>query len=122
MTQEQVSLSPMDASAGRDDEQQLILGAAQLILAEKRTFLSLMRTGIAVFALPLATISALIATSRYYEPAEVLELFIPVMLINAILIGLGAYLVVRAIRRIRRVDRQLADLKRSHPALAPYMD
>lgn len=122
MTQQPASQSPADAGAGHDGDEQLILGAAQLILAEKRTFLSLMRTGIAVFALPLATISALIATSRYYEPAEVLELFIPVMLINAVLIALGAHLVIRANRRIRRVDRQLADLKRSHPAIAPYMD
>jgi uncharacterized membrane protein YidH (DUF202 family) len=122
MTQEQVNLSPANAGAWHDGEEQLILGAAQLILAEKRTFLSLMRTGIAVFALPLATISALIATSKYYEPTEVLGLFIPVMLINAVLIALGAYLIVRAIHRIRHVDRQLADLKRSHRALAPYMD
>lgn len=122
MTQEQVNLFPADTGARHDGEEQLILGAAQLILAEKRTFLSLMRTGIAVFALPLATISALIATSKYYEPTDVLELFIPVMLINVVLIALGAHLVIRANRRIRRVDRQLADLKRSHPALAPYMD
>ena len=122
MTQEKVNLFPADASARHDGEEQLILGAAQLILAEKRTFLSLMRTGIAVFALPLATISALIATSKYYEPTDVLGLFIPVMLINAVLIALGTYLVIRANQRIRRVDRQLADLKRSHPALAPYMD
>ncbi len=108
--------------AARDDGEQLILGAAQLLLAEKRTYLSLMRTGIAVFALPLATTSALIATSGYYELTEVLSLFVPVVLISAILVALGAYLVIHAIRRIRRADHQLADLKRSHPGLAPYLD
>jgi len=121
MAEEQASRFPTDTSAGHDGDQ-LILGAAQLILAEKRTLLSLMRTGIAVFALPLATISALIATSRYYEPAEVLGLFIPVMLLNAVLIALGGYLVIHANRRIRHVDKQLADLKRSHPGLTPYLD
>lgn len=122
MVQERAELSPTDASAGHDEEEQLILGAAQLILAEKRTFLSLMRTGIAVFALPLATISALIVTSKYYEATEVLSLFVPVMLINAALIALGAYLNVHANRRIRHVDRQLTKLKRSHPALTLYLD
>jgi uncharacterized membrane protein YidH (DUF202 family) len=121
MAQERVNPFPTDASAGHDGEQ-LILGAAQLILAEKRTLLSLMRTGIAVFALPLATISALIATSKYYDATEVLGLFIPVMLINAVLIALGAYLIIHAIRRIRHVDKQLADLKQSHPELTPYLD
>ncbi len=105
----------------RNDDQ-LVLSAAQLILAEKRTFLSLMRTGIAVFALPLATISALIATSKYYELRKVLSLFLPVMIINAGLIVLGAYLIIRAIRNLRHADRLLADLRRSHPALTPYLD
>jgi len=103
------------------DDDQLILGAVQLILAEKRTFLSLMRTGIAVFALPLATISALIATSKYYEVLEVLTLFVPVMVINVALIALGAYLVTHAVRRIHRADAVLADLKRSHPTISPYL-
>ncbi len=105
-----------------DNDDQLVLGAAQLILAEKRTFLSLMRTGIAVFALPLATISALIATSKYYELEKVLSLFIPVMLINAGLVALGAYLIIRAMRRLRHADELLAEIKRSHPTLAPYLD
>lgn len=105
-----------------DNDQQLVLGAIQLLLAEKRTSLSLMRTGIAVFALPLAAISALIATSKYYEPGEVLGLFVPVMIINALLLGLGAYLINRAIRHMRHADRLLKDLKSSHPVLAPYLD
>ena len=36
----------------------------QLLLAEKRTSLSAMRTGIAIFAFPLSVLSVLIATSR----------------------------------------------------------
>jgi hypothetical protein len=105
-----------------DEDERLVLGAVQLILAEKRTFLALMRTGIAVFALPLATTSALIATSKYYELADVLGLFVPVMLINAGLVALGAYLVIRSARRLHHADRVLADLKRAHPTLAPYLD
>ncbi len=104
-----------------DEHDELVVGAAQLILAEKRTALSLMRTGIAVFALPLATISALIATSKYYDIEKVLSLFIPIMVINAGLVLLGAYLVVRAIRGVHHTDRLLADLKQSHPMLAPYL-
>jgi len=38
----------------------------ELILSEKRTALSTLRTGIAVFALPLSVLSVLVATSSYY--------------------------------------------------------
>ena len=41
----------------------LILNEVQLLLAEKRTSLSAMRIGIAVFAFPLSVLSVLIATS-----------------------------------------------------------
>ena len=42
----------------------VIFGEIQVLLAEKRTALSSLRTGIAVFALPLSVLSVLIATSR----------------------------------------------------------
>ena len=42
----------------------VIFGEIQVLLAEKRTALASLRTGIAVFALPLSVLSALIATSR----------------------------------------------------------
>src|SRR5436853_3351931 len=45
----------------------LILGEIQVLLAEKRAALASMRTGIAVFALPLSVLSVLIATSRYLQ-------------------------------------------------------
>jgi hypothetical protein len=41
----------------------VIFGEIQVLLAEKRTALASLRTGIAVFALPLSVLSALIATS-----------------------------------------------------------
>ena len=44
----------------------LSINQVQLLLAEKRTALAIMRTGIAVFALPLSIFSALIATSKWY--------------------------------------------------------
>ena len=45
----------------------LSINQVQLLLSEKRTSLSVMRTGIAMLALPLSIFSALIATSKYYE-------------------------------------------------------
>ena len=45
----------------------VIFGEIQVLLAEKRTALASLRTGIAVFALPLSVLSALIATSRLLQ-------------------------------------------------------
>jgi hypothetical protein len=45
----------------------MILNEVQVLLSEKRTSLSTMRTGIAVFAFPLSVLSILIATSGSYQ-------------------------------------------------------
>jgi uncharacterized membrane protein YidH (DUF202 family) len=100
----------------------LLISEAQLILSEKRTALSVMRTGIAVFALPLSVLSILIATSNYYSPAKVLHLLIPVLLINLALIGLGIYLVVRALKRIHVLDRMIQGLKHRSKDIAQLVE
>ena len=59
--------------AEREDEQ-LVSSAIQVLLSEKRTSLSMMRTGIAIIALPLAITSAFIARSGSYEINRVTEM------------------------------------------------
>jgi uncharacterized membrane protein YidH (DUF202 family) len=98
-----------------------IFAEVQLILAEKRTSLATLRTGIAVFALPLSVLSLLVATSKYYEPSRVLHLLLPLLALSAALAILGAFLVVRSIRHIRRYDRLILRLKREHSILAEYL-
>jgi uncharacterized membrane protein YidH (DUF202 family) len=100
----------------------IIINEVQLILAEKRTSLAALRTGIAVFAIPLSIMGVLVATSRYYEILDVLHLFILVMVMNVLLLALGSYLVVRAIIKLRREDRMILDIKRKHSAIAEFMD
>ena len=100
----------------------IIINEVQLILAEKRTSLASLRTGIAVFAIPLSIMGVLVATSRYYEVLDVLPLFIPVMAFNLLLLALGCYLVVRAIIKLRREDRMIREIKRKHSAIAEFID
>ncbi len=94
----------------------------QLLLAEKRTSLSAMRTGIAVFAFPLSVLSVLIATSKSYEIHEVMHWLVPLLLLNLGLVALGVYLISRAVVRIQRYDRLLDELKRKSPRLAELLD
>lgn len=100
----------------------ILINEVQLILAEKRTSLASLRTGIAVFAIPLSIMGVLVATSRYYEILDVLHLFIAVMVINVLLLALGAYLIIRAIVKLRREDRMISDIKRHHSVIAEFID
>jgi len=100
----------------------ILINEVQLILAEKRTSLASLRTGIAVFAIPLSIMGMLIATSRYYEIVEVMPLFITVMVFNFLLLALGAFLVIRAIIKLRYEDRMIDNIKRKHSVIAEFID
>jgi hypothetical protein len=99
-----------------------VFGEIQLLLAEKRTALSSMRTGIAVFALPLSVLSVLVATSKYYDMIRVLHFLLPLLVLNVGLVVLGSYLVIHSVGRIRHYDRLIKELKLRHSAIAEYID
>jgi len=82
----------------------ITLNEVQLVLAEKRTALSTMRTGIAIFAFPLSVLSVLIATSPIL-PGQRGHALAGARCSCSIagLVILGVYLIVIAIRRIRRL-------------------
>jgi uncharacterized membrane protein YidH (DUF202 family) len=93
----------------------------QLLLAEKRTSLSTMRTGIAVFAFPLSVLSVLIATSKSYDVHAVMPWLVPLVGLNVGLTALGIYLITRAVLRIRHYDRLLDQLKGKSARLAELL-
>ena len=98
-----------------------IFGEVQLILAEKRTSLASLRTGIAVFALPLSVLGLLVATSKYYEPSQVLLLLLPLLGLSAALAVLGTFLVIRSVRSIHHHDRLIQQLKAKYSAIAQFI-
>ena len=100
----------------------VIFGEIQVLLAEKRTALAALRTGIAVFALPLSVLSALIATSRYYSMEKVAPLLLPLLLLNLGLVVLGTWLVFRSIRRIRHFEHRIRELSEKYRSLAEFIE
>jgi uncharacterized membrane protein YidH (DUF202 family) len=106
----------------QDGIDNIIFGEIQLILAEKRTALSGLRTGIAIFALPLSVLSVLVATSKYYDALKVLHFLLPLLVLSLGLIALGTYLIIHAILRIRHFDRQIRELKLKHSAIAEFIE
>src|ERR1700694_6242521 len=91
-------LEPPSDSYGETSN--FILGEIQVLLAEKRTALSSLRTGIAIFALPLSVLSVLIATSHYYSFGKVMPLLAPLLVLNLGLVVLGSWLIYYSIHRI----------------------
>lgn len=103
-------------------ENAIVFNEVQLLLAEKRTALATLRTGIAVFALPMSVLGLLITTSKYYEVSEVMAFLAPLLILCALLTALGGYLVVRSLLRLRHYDRIIACLKQSYPVLKHLLD
>ncbi|MDR1578141.1 MAG: hypothetical protein LBT86_07970 [Deltaproteobacteria bacterium] len=94
-----------------------LINEISLILAEKRTALSVLRTGLAVLVLPLSVVSLLVAVSRYYDPSQVFYLLAPLLGLSIFLTIFGLYLVFRAWRRTMALDRLSLALKKQNPYL-----
>ena len=103
------------------EQDNLLYNEIQLLLAEKRTSLSGLRTGIAIFALPLSVLSVLVATSRYYDSDKVMGFLIALMVLNFGLVVLGAYLIIHALLKIRHYDALIREIKRKHSAIAEFL-
>ena len=99
-----------------------IFGEIQVLLSEKRTALSSLRTGIAIFALPLSVLSVLIATSRYYSIGKVMPLLTPLLLLNLGLVVLGSWLVFHSIGRLHHYDRRIRELTQKYRSLAEFVE
>jgi uncharacterized membrane protein YidH (DUF202 family) len=101
---------------------ELIFGEIQVLLAEKRTALAALRTGIAVFALPLSVLSALIATSRYYTMEKVMPLLLPLLFLNLGLVVLGSWLIYRSIHRIHHYERRIRELSQKYRSIGEFIE
>src|SRR4030088_751247 len=108
-------LEPPSDSYGEPSN--FILGEIQVLLAEKRTALSSLRTGIAIFALPLSVLSVLIATSRYYSIGKGMPLLVPLLLLNLGLVVLGSWLIYHSIHRLHRYDHRIRELTQKYRSI-----
>ena len=88
---------------------------AQLVLAEKRTSLAVVRTAIMIFALPLTVLTALIGFSRFYDFYANIWLMIPIIIISTLLFIVAFFLIFRAIKNVTIYDRMLEDIRNCDP-------
>lgn len=88
-----------------------IYNTVTLLLSEKRTSLSVLRTAIAIFTIPSSVLTILIATSKYYDITKNLYFAIPLLLICLALTILGVYLVIRSFKRLKEIDHKIHEIK-----------
>lgn len=95
----------------------ILINRVTLLLAEKRTSLSVMRTGLTILALPISVLSVLVVISKYYDPIKVIYLLVPLLTLCVFLTVLGAYMITKSFRRISRIGNMIADLKQRNAHL-----
>lgn len=105
-----------------DEDEPVDISRVQLLLAEKRTSLAALRTGIAIFTLPLSVTTVLVTTSRYYNFIENLHFLIPLLFLCALLVTVGTYLIFVALIRHRHQNEQIRKIKMKHTAWKDLVD
>ena len=96
---------------------QIAFQKATLLLAEKRTAMTTLRTGIAISLIPVSVLSFL---SALLEKLEMQANLIPLVFTlagNLTLTGVGLYLIRRGFVRMRFHNRMLEELQAEYPAL-----
>jgi len=94
----------------------VLINHLQAVLAEKRTSLSVLRTGIVLLTLPMSIVTFLITMSGFYDPMHNLMFLIPLFMLNTVLVVMGFILISRAWMRVVRQDRRVEALKRQAAA------
>lgn len=106
----------------KTDQREMVFDEVNLLLSEKRTALSILRTGIAIFLIPLSIGSVLIATSQLYKPDKILFLLVPVLAGCTLLILISLWLIVIAFVKLRHNEKRLDHIIEKNQFLRNLVD
>lgn len=101
----------------RQEPESLLINEAQFLLADKRTQLATVRTGLALLAVPMSIVSLLVVTSRLYHFWENFLYLLPLLFICLGLLILGIHLVLRGTLRLHRIESILRRVVARSPHL-----
>ena len=102
---------------GKQEAESLLINEAQFLLADKRTQLAAVRTGLALLAVPMSILSVLVVTSRMYHFWDNYWYLVPLLLLCFGLLGLGCYLVWRGVIKLHRIEKALREIVAHSPHL-----
>ncbi|MEN9991648.1 MAG: hypothetical protein RLZZ224_1350 [Verrucomicrobiota bacterium] len=106
----------------KTDQREIVFDEVNLLLSEKRTALSLLRTGIAIFTIPLSIGSILIATSQLYRPQDILFLLVPVLAGCSLLVLISFWLLVSSYMKLRHNEKRLTSLLQKNQFLRQLVE
>jgi len=106
----------MDQGIDQEPES-LLINEAQFLLADKRTQLATVRTGLALLAVPMSIISVLVVTSRLYHFWDNFWYLLPLLALCICLLILGVHLVLRGAVRLHRLENTLRHIITRSPHL-----
>lgn len=120
MTTQAEDIAACEPAPAREDAE--MVGVVQLLLAEKRTSLAVLRTGMTIALVPLSITTVLVTLSRFYDWLENLQFLVPMYVILTVMMILSFYLMGRAVVKLRRQDRHINAICREHPTLARFVE
>ena len=103
-------------------QKSLLINEVQMLLAEKRTSLSSMRTGIAINAIPLSLLVLMVTMSRYYEASAMMWEIGTLSSFCILLLGIGTYLILRSLKKLHDYDRIILEIKRKHRSIGRFIE
>lgn len=106
----------------RERKEAAAISQVELLLAEKRTSLAVLRTGVSIGLAPLSIAALLVTLSRFVDLAGNLVVSIPLGIGLAGLSVLSIYLITRATLHIHRIDRLIAELGRRTHGLRAFIE
>ena len=102
--------------------ERIMMDQVRMLLDEKRTFISIMNTGIFILPSQMLIDGILIAMSKFYETTSIPHLVIPFALINVFLLLLAGYLVFHSLFRIHHCGVLIRNLKKRNNFLVDLFD
>ena len=114
--------TPYNAFMQSIEHREMVFDEVKLLLSEKRTALSFLRTGIAIFSIPLSIGSVLIATSQLYQPKNILFLLIPVLSGCTLLVLIALWLIINSLIKLRHVDKTIDNITGKNPFLRKLVE
>ncbi len=106
----------------KTDYREMVFDEINLLLSEKRTALSILRTGIAIFSIPLSLGSVLIATSQLYKPEKIMFLLVPVLAGCTLLVLIALWLFVTAFVKLRHNEKRIDTIIEKNQFLRNLVD
>jgi len=103
-------------------QKSLLINEVQMLLSEKRTSLSSMRTGIAINAIPLSLLVLMVTMSKYYEVSEMVWEIGTLSSFCILLLCIGTYMILRSLKKLHDYDRIILEIKKKHKSIGRFIE